>query len=148
MLPAIVDMARRGAFAWIDHGRQRTSTTHIYNLVHAVKLALKAGAGGRAYFVADEEVSTAHDFLSRLAATQGVDLGERSIPGAIARPLARVVEAAWARLRGGKPPMSRFAVTMLSRTVTVDTRRAREELGYRPVITVDEGLKGLDDDVE
>lgn len=143
VLPAIVDMARRGAYAWIDRGRQRTSTTHVDNLVHAVRLALSAGVGGRAYFIADDEVSSARDFLSRLAATQGVDLGDRSIPGAIARPLARVVEAAWTRLRGGKPPMSRFAVTMLSRTVTVATRRAREELGYRPVISVDAGMQAL-----
>src|SRR5690606_14527699 len=124
VLPAIVHMARAGAFAWIDGGRQRTSTTHVFNLVHAVTLALTAGAGGRAYFIADDEVTTTRDFLTRLAATQGVDLGDRSIPGALARPLARVVEATWALLRRGKPPMSSFAVTMLSRSVTVDTRRA------------------------
>ncbi len=148
VLPAIVHMARSGAFAWIDRGRQRTSTCHVFNLVHAITLALTAGTGGRAYFIADAEVSTARDFLSRLAATRGVDLGRRSIPGAIARPIARVVEAVWARTRGGKPPMSAFAVTMLSRTVTVDTRRAREELGYRPVISVEEGLSGLQAETE
>ncbi|MFT3770921.1 MAG: NAD-dependent epimerase/dehydratase family protein [Minicystis sp.] len=145
VLPAVLRMAREGSFAWLDGGRQRTSTTHVDNLVHALALALDGGAPGRAYFVADDGERTIREFLTALARTQGVDLGSRSVPSAIARPLARSIEAAW-RLLGIRrtPPMTRFAIDMMSSTVTVRTNRARAELGYAPVIHVEEGLARLE----
>jgi hypothetical protein len=144
VLPEIVKMAEAGAYVWLDGGRHRTSTCHVDNLVAGALRALVAGRGGEAYFIADAELSTHRDFLSRLAATQGVDLGRRSLPGALVRPLAGGVERLWSTFRRGrKPPLTRFAISMLSRTVTVRTAKAEAELGYRPVVSVDEGLAGL-----
>lgn len=144
VLPEVLRMAREGAWSWLDGGRARTSTTHVDNLAHAVALALTRGRGGRSYFVADDGARTIRAFLTELAATQGVTLADRSTPGWLARPLAAMVEGAW-RLVGAvkAPPMTAFAVSMMSRTVTVDTRRARDELGYAPVRTVDEGLAAM-----
>lgn len=144
VLPTLLDTVERGAFAWIDGGRARTSTTHVANLVHAVELALERGRGGQAYFVADDEESTLREFLGRLVATRGVALPVRSVPGAVLRPLSRVVEAVWAWLRPGRrPPITSFAAAMMSRTVTVRTDKARRELGYAPPMTVAEGLAAL-----
>jgi nucleoside-diphosphate-sugar epimerase len=142
VLPAVLRMAKEGSFAWLDGGRARTSTTHVANLAHAVSLALTKGRG--VYFVADEGQRTAREFLTALAATEGVSLGERSLPGAIARAVAAVVEGLWRALRIERtPPMTRFAVSMMSRTVTVSTEKARAELGYRPVLDVHEGMAAL-----
>ncbi|XYI00663.1 NAD-dependent epimerase/dehydratase family protein [Sorangium sp. So ce1128] len=144
VLPVVLRMAREGSFAWLDGGRARTSTTHVANLVHALLLALERGQGGRAYFVADDGTRSMREFLSALARTQGVELPGRSFPSAVALPLAAAIEGAW-RLLGVRraPPMTRFAVAMMSRTVTVKTDRARAELGYAPVLGVEEGLKAL-----
>lgn len=144
VLPAVLRMAHEGSFAWLDQGRARTSTTHVDNLVHALVLALTEGEGGRAYFVADDGTRTVREFLTALAASEGVTLPSRSIPGRLARGLALAVEGAWRALGIRKaPPMTRFAVDMMSRTVTVSTARAREELGYRPIVSVEEGLRAL-----
>jgi hypothetical protein len=144
VLPAVVRMAKEGSFAWLDGGRALTSTTHVDNLVHALHLALTCGRAGHAYFVADDGERTLRDFLTALARTQGVELPARSVPSLVARPLARAVEGAW-RLFDLKrnPPMTRFAIEMMSSTVTVRTDRARADLGYAPVITVEEGLARL-----
>jgi nucleoside-diphosphate-sugar epimerase len=144
VLPTILKMARAGSFAWIGGGAARTSTTHVANLVHALRLALLVGEGGRAYFVADDGVRTIREFLTAYAATAGVDLGTRSVPAVVARAAARVVEGAW-RLFGVRrpPPLTRFASDMMSCTVTVDVSRAREELGYAPVISVADGLAAM-----
>ena len=144
VLPEILRMAEGGSFAWLDGGRWRTSTTHVDNLVAAVERALVAGRGGEAYFVADAEVSTIRDFLSQLAGSQGVDLGSRSVPGVLARPLARLVERLWGVFhRPGKPPLTAFAAAMMSRTITVSTAKARAELGYAPVVSLAEGMAAL-----
>jgi nucleoside-diphosphate-sugar epimerase len=144
VLPTLIDTVERGGFAWIDGGRARTSTTHVANLVHAVEQALTRGRGGQAYFVADDEESTVREFLGRLMATRGVVPPERSVPGAVLRPLARVVETLWAWLRPGRrPPITSFAASMMSRTVTVRTDKARRELGYAPPVAVADGLAEL-----
>lgn len=144
VLPVVLDMARRGGFVWIDGGRQRTSTTYVGNVVHALILALDHGVPGHAVFVADDGVRTQRQVLSALAATHGVSLGDRSLPGWLMRPLAAVVEGAWRLLRlRGRPPVTRFAVDMLSASVTVRTDRARAELGYAPPVTFEEGLRRM-----
>ncbi len=144
VLPTVLRMAREGRFAWIDGGKVRTSTTHVANLVHGVTLALERGQGGQAYFIADDGVRTIREVLTRLAATQGVALPDRSLPGKVARALAAMTEGAWRLLRlQSQPPLTRFTAAMLSSSVTVRTDKARAELGYAPVITVDEGIAGL-----
>jgi hypothetical protein len=142
VLPALAAAARAGSFAWSDGGRHLTSTTHLDNLVHALLLATERGRGGEAYFVVDGPPRPLRDFLGRYARAQGVELGDRSLPGWLVRALASVIEPLSLAM-GREPPLSRFAAAMTSRRVTVDDRKAREELGYREVITVDEGLERL-----
>ncbi|MCB9761612.1 MAG: NAD-dependent epimerase/dehydratase family protein [Alphaproteobacteria bacterium] len=140
----IRDRALKNEWVWLDGGRHHTSTCHVRNLVAAVELALTRGEGGRAYFIADDGERTLREFFDRLLATQGVTLAQRSIPGWLARGASVVVEGTWRGLSlSGTPPLTRFAAFMFSATVTVDTARARQELGYAPVLTVEQGLVEL-----
>jgi nucleoside-diphosphate-sugar epimerase len=144
ILPAIARMVDAGSFAWIDGGRARTSTTHVHNLVQALVLALARGEGGRAYFVADDGTRTLKEFLSALAASRGIRLPKRSVPSGVLRPLARALEKGWQLARRpGPAPLTPFAVCVMSRSVTIRTDRARRELGYAPLVGVDEGLRAL-----
>ncbi len=142
VLPAVVEMAKRGSYAWLDGGRHLTSSCHVANLVEALVLALDKGQGGHAYFVTDGEDRTIRELLTRLVATRGVTLPSTSLPGWLARPLAALVEGAWS-LVGKRPPMSRFAVSMMSSTITVVDEAARRDLGYRPVVSFDDGVRAL-----
>ena len=144
ILPALKRMVDDGAFLWLDGGRVEKTTTHVANLVHALQLALTAGRGGEAYFVNDGVDSSVRDFLTRLAEAEGFSLPSRSVPGAVARLAARVLEGGW-RLLGktSTPPLTYFAVAMLSRTATIHSDKAKDELGYEPVVSVDEGMAGL-----
>jgi nucleoside-diphosphate-sugar epimerase len=142
VLPVILEAARKGQFAWPDGGTQLTSTTHLHNLVHALLLALEQGRGGQAYFVLDGPPVPLRVFLSRYAATAGAELGERSVPGWLLRAAAAVTEALFG-LAGKKPPLTRFAASMISREVTLKDDKARSELGYAPVVSLDQGLAQL-----
>ncbi|MBL8678889.1 MAG: NAD-dependent epimerase/dehydratase family protein [Myxococcales bacterium] len=144
VLPAVLRMAREGSWSWLDGGRHETSTTHVQNVCAALELALEHGRGGEAYFVVDDGTRTMRSFLSALAETQGVALPDRSAPSAVVRPLSALIEGTW-RLVGAKrtPPMTRFAIAMMSSSITIDDRRARRELGYRPEISVDAGIAAM-----
>jgi nucleoside-diphosphate-sugar epimerase len=55
-----------------------------------------------------------------------------------------VCERAWRLLRRpGPPPLTRLAVWVASKECTLDITRAQGELGYRPVVTREQGLAAL-----
>jgi nucleoside-diphosphate-sugar epimerase len=144
VLPSLVAAVRSGQFRWIGGGRHRTSTTHVDNVVEGLWLGAQRGAAGAAYFVTDGEPQVFRDFVTRLLATQGVEPGDGELPLPVARALAAGGEAAWRTLRlKGSPPLTRMALWVSSLECTIDISRARAELGYEPVVSIDEGLAAL-----
>lgn len=149
LVPEAKAMVERGAFVWLDGGRRRTSTTHVANLAHATELALERGRGGEVYFVTDGETHDFKSFLTRLMAAHGVTLPERSLPGWLVRPIAALVEGLWRAVGpDGAPPLTRHAVALLCCDCTLRDEKARRELGYLPVVTVEAGLRELAATVE
>ena len=133
-----------GSWVWLDGGRARTSTCHVDNLSAGILAALSAEVGGRAYLVADEGERSMHEFLGAMAEARGLQLPERSLPGWFVRAMAGVLDAVWSLLRRrSPPPLSPFEAAMMSASITVRTERARAELGWTPVRSVEEGLAGL-----
>jgi nucleoside-diphosphate-sugar epimerase len=144
LLPLLTDAVRSGRFAWIGGGRHRSSTTHIDNTVHGLLLAAERGAPAGVYFVTDGEPVIFRDFITRLLATQGVDAPTRSVPVQVARAVAATSEAAWRLLPlPGRPPLTRLTVWVSGLETTIDITRAREQLGYAPVTSIDQGLEEL-----
>ena len=144
LLPEILAAVRAGKWAWIGGGRHRTSTTHVDNVVEGLVRAAERGQPGAAYFVTDGAPVEFRDFITRLAATQGVEMPGRSVPAAVARPLAAAGETVWRGLRlKGSPPLTRTALWLSSLECTIDDSRARSELGYEPVRSIDDGLAEL-----
>jgi nucleoside-diphosphate-sugar epimerase len=144
ILPNVLRAIESGRFAWIGGGRHLTSTTHVDNAVHGLVLAAGRGRSGEAYFVTDGEPLVFRDFISELVATQGVEPPSRKMPAGVARALAATSELVWRGLRlKGTPPLTRLAVWLLSLETTIDISRARADLGYEPVRTIESGMAEL-----
>jgi nucleoside-diphosphate-sugar epimerase len=144
LLPTMTEMVRSGRFAWVGGGRHRTSTTHVDNVVEGLMLGAQRGAPGGVYFVTDGQPVVFRDFVTRLIETQGVTPPGRSVPVPVANAVATVGESAWRLLPlPGRPPLTRLAVWLSAVETTIDITRARTELGYAPVRTIDEGLEEL-----
>ena len=107
-------------------------------------LAAERGVPGNAYFVTDGSPVVFREFVSTLLATQGVQAPEGELPLWAGRAIARGSELAWRWLPlPGEPPVARFAVWASALEATIDDTKAREQLGYRPVITREHGLTAL-----
>ncbi len=142
--PSLVDLVRRGRFAWIGGGHHLTSTTHVDNVVEGLVLAAERGRSGTAYFVTDGEPIEFREFVTRLLATQGVTPPDRNLKPALARVVAGTGELLWSALPlPGEPPITRLGLWLSSLEATIDTSRAREQLGYEPVRSLDEGMEDL-----
>jgi nucleoside-diphosphate-sugar epimerase len=145
---SIVSAVRAGQMRLIGGGRQPIVATHIDNLIHAVGLAVAHGAGGRAYYVFDDGSVTTRDFLAGLLQAHGVALPAASVPGPLAAGLAWVLDVAWrVTARPGEPPVTRQIVALNRGPFLISDARARQELGYKPVITRAEGMERLHDAV-
>jgi nucleoside-diphosphate-sugar epimerase len=144
LLPGIVETVKAGRFAWIGGGEQLTSTAYIDNVVEGLVLGAERGRSGEAYFITDGEPVQFRNFLTRMLETQGVDAPSRTLPLPLARAFAWGSEAVWKGLRrDGEPPVTRAAVWLSAVEITIDISKAREELGYEPRVSIDEGLKRL-----
>ncbi len=144
LLPLIEHMAKSGQWMWVNHGRTQTSTTHIANLVHAIELALTHGRAGEAYFILDDGVRPMREMMTGMAASRGLTLPDKSVPGWVADTLGATMEGAWSVLPlKGEPPLTRFSAMIMSRDAILKDDKARAEMGYRPVISVEDGMRAL-----
>lgn len=140
-LPALTEAVKSGKFAWIGGGTYLTSTTHIGNLCNAVERALDLGRGGEVYFVSDGAPVAFRTIVSALIETQGLQIPEKIVPRAVVRAVA-IIGDILAVLSGGRivPPLTRQAYATSAVEVSLDIGKARRELGYEPVISMEEGL--------
>ncbi len=144
LLPEMIATVQAGKWAWVGGGRTLTDTTHVDNVVEGLLLAAERGRPGEAYFVTDGKPVVFRDFVTAMLRTQGAEPPDRSLPAWTAAPLARVAEAAWKVLPlRGAPPMTAFRSWLLTQECTIDISKARQELGYAPLVSHEQGLAGL-----
>ena len=144
LLPELTEAARSGKLKWVGGGRHLTATTHVDNVVEGLMLTAARGRPGQAYFVTDGESIEFRAFVSALLETRGVAPPSGSVPAWVAAGMAASGEAAWRLLSlSGEPPLTRLAYWLSAKECTIDISKAREELGYEPIISRERGLAEL-----
>ena len=147
ILPGVVEAVRAGRFRWIAGGRHETSTTHVDNVVQGLVLGAERGRPGEAYFVTDGDPVVFRDFITELVGTQGIEIPDKGLPKGVAGAVAAGSEAVFRTLRlKGAPPLTRMAYWLSALECTIDISKAREELGYAPVRTIEDGMAELRSD--
>jgi nucleoside-diphosphate-sugar epimerase len=144
----IVERARAGRLAMVGSGSALVDTTYIDNAISAMVAALDAvrvGAvcAGRAYVVANGEPRTVHELVGGICRAAGVPFEPRHVPVRLALGMGSVVEKLWPRFRDGEPPITRFVAEQLGTAHWFDPRPVRDDLGWVPTVTLDEGFARL-----
>ncbi|MBP7573226.1 MAG: NAD-dependent epimerase/dehydratase family protein [Rhodoferax sp.] len=143
-LDHMIETVKAGQFRWVGDGTQAMSTAHVDNVCHALELAMEKGRGGQAYFVSDGADSTLKQVISGLLETRGIDSPRASVPMPVAWAMASVMEWMWRTFsRKGEPPITRQMLRLIGQPFTVDIGKAKRELGYRPVVSREQGLKAM-----
>lgn len=135
---------RGGVLPLIRSGRARLCTSYVENLAEGLCLALASPeAAGEVFVMADEEVVSWRSLFARFALALGVPRAR--FPGLPWAPLHGV---AWAMetVYGGlglrsAPPLTRYRVDLMRRDYHFTSRKARERLGYRPTVGLDEAVR-------
>lgn len=151
LLPRLVERARSGRLRFIDGGHNRMDSTYIENAAQAHLDALDrlrpgAACAGKAYFISNGEPMPARELVNALLRAAGAPQADKNIPYPVAYGAGVILEAAWRVLRlQGEPPITRFLAEQLSTPHWYDISAAERDFGYRPRVSIAEGLQRLSD---
>jgi 2-alkyl-3-oxoalkanoate reductase len=149
LLPRLAARARAGQLRRIGRAKKLVDTIYIDNaaeahLLAAEKLAPRAVVAGKVYFISQGEPVDVWEMINRLLEAAGAPTVQRSIPQGVALMLAWGLENVHRLLhRPGEPRLTRFVVEELCTSHWFDLSAARRDLGYRPTVSISEGLRRL-----
>lgn len=145
----IVERARAGRLALVGKGAALIDTTFIDGAASALVAAVDAARPGarcvgRAYVIANGEPRPIRELVLGICSAAGLDMKPHQVPRRIALLAGSGCERLW-RLRRAttEPPLTRFLAEQLGTAHWFDPRPARDDLGWAPTVTIDEGLERL-----
>ncbi|MCJ0826198.1 NAD-dependent epimerase/dehydratase family protein [Luteimonas sp. 50] len=149
LLPRLAQRARAGRLRLVGGGDNLVDTTYIDNAAQAhfdafEHLAPGAACAGRAYFISNGEPKPMREIVNALLAAVDAPPVTKSLPFGAAYAIGAACEAAWTLLPlRGEPPLTRFLAEQLATTHWYDMGPALRDFGYRPRVSIAEGLKRL-----
>ncbi|KAL1337689.1 hypothetical protein HN51_032391 [Arachis hypogaea] len=154
MVPSSVDAAKAGKTKFIiGDGNNMYDFTYVGNVAHSHLCADRAlasegevskKAAGEAYFITNMEPIKFWEFMSLILEGLGYERPRIKIPAFVLMPIALLVEYTYKLLGpyGMKvPQLTPSRVRLLSCNRTFDCSKAKERLGYEPIVTLKEGLR-------
>lgn len=150
LFPRLIDRARRGRLVIVGDGNNRIDTVHVDNAAAAHVQALDClgepspPAGGRAFFITQDEPVACWQWIGRILEIAGVDPPRRRIGFAAAWRIGAALEFLYTLGRiTAEPPMTRFLAAQLATDHYFDITAAKTLLGYRAEVTTEAGIESL-----
>ena len=139
MLARVHRLLKRGVRVLPGTGDNRIHLTHVDDVVAALVLLGQQGDG--VFVLAGPEAAPVRRIFGLLAEGAGLPAPRFAVPGNVLRPVAVGMESVWSAMgREGEPPLNRHAVDVATRDRAYDSTRAAEVLGWKPLVTLDEGV--------
>lgn len=139
----IIEAFFKGPFPLVSGGKAPGAFVYVDNLVDGAILAAQSDISpGGVYFFRDDYDMTWKSYVTRI----GRMVGKKpfgSIPLWLAWKMGSTCEALCTPL-GVRPPMSRLAAAVMGRNNDVDTRRAKQELGWKTRVGQDEAMEKIE----
>ncbi len=142
ILPRLLRASDRTGIPLIRGGNAIIDITYIDNVVEAILRCQQApdALTGRVYNITNGEPIRLITLLERLTQQLEIPLRYKPLPLPLAYTFAAALEGV-AKVAGGKEPiLTRYTVGLLAFSQTLAIAAATTDLGYHPVVTLDQGL--------
>lgn len=141
-LARIIAALQSGWLPLLNGGRTVLNSAYVGNLCLGVALCVtEARAAGQSYLIADDGMPSWRELLTQLSQYLDCPPPRLSLPSAGLWPLATLSETLWQRYSEREPPLTRYRLSVMHRDVHFSQQAAREELGYRPRYSWQQGLE-------
>lgn len=153
LVPSLVAAAREGKSKYIiGDGDNYYDFTYVENVAYGHVCADKTlssedgakRAAGKTYFITNAEPIKFWEFMSLILEGLGYQRPSIKIPVSVMMPVAHVVEWTYKTFckYGMKvPQLTPSRIRLLSCNRTFSCSRAKDQLGYEPIVSVKDGLK-------
>lgn len=142
-LPRVLKALDAGRVVQIGPGDNLLNIVYAADVAEgAIRAANHPGAAGRAYNLSSPGEVTQRQFLDLLTESLGKPPVTRRVPYRVAFWGGFAAEAVARAARLKRPPhITRYAVALIGRSTRYSVERARRELGWRPRVSVHEGVR-------
>jgi len=145
-VPRILRMAEKKHMPMINDGRALVDITYIDDFIDAVRTALDApvDAWNQVYNISSGNPITVKEWISRILQVYGIPFRPKNIPFSAAIAIAAIMELfSYLPFVGREPPMTRFSVGYMAKSMTMNIEKAADRLGFTPKISTEEGFDRL-----
>lgn len=137
---------KNGKWRWLGGGEQILSTVHVRNLGNAILSAIQSDVGGQAYFITDGNRQSMKSFFKSLLNAEGLEPGDKTMPLWVANTMAQGIAFIWQMLGiKSRPPIAPLMIRLMGKEFSVSDAKARRELGYRNIVSMEDGLAEIRD---
>lgn len=143
ILPRVLNLSQKIGIPLIGDGRQLMDMTCVENVALAIRLALETPqAAGEVYNITNGEPRTFRDLIEETLRGLGYPIRYRKIPAPLVCAISSSLEFIYKSLKlKGEPALTRYTYYLLRYSQTLDISKAERDLGYRPKITISEGIE-------
>lgn len=148
IVPRIIEQAKKGKLCIVGNGQNLVDITHVRNASHAHLLALDAisqnKVTGKAYFISQGTPVKIWDWAASILKGLNIPLPKKQISFKMAYGIGYGLEMVYKLLKlKSEPRMTRFLATELAKNHYFDTSAAAKDLGYGPIVSIEQGLAEL-----
>jgi nucleoside-diphosphate-sugar epimerase len=154
LIPRLIQKAKSGRLRQVGDGKNLISMSYVENVAAAHLQAADAlvgnsSASGKAYFINEPEPVNLWDWINEILTQAGLPAIQKSISYNAANMVGGILESVYSLLHlPGEPPMTRFVASQLSGSHYYDISAARNDFGYKPIVTAEEGMKRIEPDLK
>lgn len=147
IVPGILSRSHR--LRQIGDGANMVDTIYVDNAAHAHLLADAAlmehpDLSGRVYFISQDDPIPVWQMINAILKAGGKPPIRKTISPKAAYFAGAILEGVYLLFRlKGEPPMTRWGASELASSHWYNIDAAKKDLGYRPLISTEEGLKRL-----
>ncbi|VEF26657.1 Cholesterol dehydrogenase [Shewanella baltica] len=147
LVPRVLARGRLDKLKLVGREDKLVDTIYIDNAAYAHVLAAlelcqaKPKCQGKAYFLSNDEPITMAKMLNLILACDALPPVTKRVPQSVAYVAGAVLETVYFLLKKQEEPMmTRFVARQLSCSHYFDISAAKRDLGYRALVTIDEGM--------
>jgi nucleoside-diphosphate-sugar epimerase len=154
LIPRLIQRAKSGQLWRVGDGENQVSMSYVENVAQAHlqaadRLVPDSPVAGQAYFLNEPEPVKLWHWIDDLIARAGLSPIKKNLSAKAAYPLGAVLEGIYkVLLVKTEPPMTRFLALQLSQSHTYDISKAQRDFGYEPKISMTEGMKRIEPELE
>lgn len=143
IIPRLIKANTYGKVPIIGNKKVLIDITYIDNVVDAIILAINAKDNviGKKYNITNGESVDLYELLEKVILKLNMTFNSKNISFNTAYTIASFLEFTHKYLLFNKEPiLTKYTVGLLSTSQTLDIIEAKKDLGYKPKITIEEGI--------